>query len=83
MRNEWNEFKKGKMLTYDSKYNPNWEYLTNMMLTYNPDKRPTFNEVLDKFKQIEKKMREEIIYKKNNPDKDITDMKENEKANRV
>ena len=45
------------MMSYDTKLNPQWEYITNMMLTYNPAKRPTFDEVLSKFKLVANQMK--------------------------
>ena len=47
-------------MEYDSKFHPNWEFFTNYMLTYDPKKRPTFHEVLEKLKKVYDKMLIEI-----------------------
>jgi uncharacterized protein YyaL (SSP411 family) len=49
---------------YDSNLHPNWEFFTNYMLTYDPKKRPTFHDVLEKLKKVYDKMMEEIRGKK-------------------
>lgn len=48
---------------------PEWQYLINIMLTYNPDKRPTFDDVLQKLKVIEPKMKAQIKIRLENPKK--------------
>lgn len=44
---EWEKFEKGeKRAEYDGEFHPQWEYITNLMLTHNPKKRPTFHDIL-------------------------------------
>jgi hypothetical protein len=45
-----------RRVQYDSKLHPNWEYFTNYMLTYDPVKRPTFHEILEKLKKVYDRM---------------------------
>jgi hypothetical protein len=57
LKNEWHLYEIGqRRVHYDSKLHPNWEFFTNYMLTYDPKKRPTFHEVLEKLKKVYDKM---------------------------
>ena len=47
LKAEWVKFEKGeKRVEYDAKFHPQWEYITNLMLTHNSKKRPTFHDIL-------------------------------------
>ena len=61
------KFEKGeKRVEYDSKLHPQWEYITNLMLTHNSKKRPTFHDILELLKKLDDNgtMRQEIQNKK-------------------
>jgi hypothetical protein len=50
-------YEKGaKRVTYNEGQNQLWEYFTNIMLTFDPKKRPTYHEVLQILKKVYNKM---------------------------
>jgi hypothetical protein len=48
---------------YPKTFHPQWEYITNYMLTYNFKKRPMFRDILELLKKLDDNgtMRKEII----------------------
>ena len=68
LKNEWKMFEKGeKRIVYPKNMHPQWEYITNIMLTHNFKKRPTFHDILEILKKLDNNetMRKEIRNAKN------------------
>lgn len=62
--NEWKMFEKGlNWLVYPKNMHPQWEYITNIMLTYDYKKRPHFHQILEILKKLDENstMKKEII----------------------
>lgn len=44
LKTEWKKFERGeKRVEYPKDLHPQWQFLTNLMLTHNHKKRPTFH----------------------------------------
>ena len=57
LRQEWASYQKGaKRVKYNETLHPLWEYFTNIMLTFDAKKRPTYHEVLEILKKVYNKM---------------------------
>lgn len=54
LKEEWKKYEKGEIrITYGKDLHPQWEYITNIMLTHNFKKRPTFHDILEILKKLD------------------------------
>lgn len=63
LKDQWKMFEKGeKRISYPKNIHPQWEYITNIMLTHNFKKRPMFHDILELLKKLDDNgtMRKEI-----------------------
>lgn len=54
LKKEWKMYEKGeKRIKLPKTLHPQWDYLVNIMLTFNFKKRPMFHEILEILKKLD------------------------------